>query len=114
LLRGYIDIVGSERIAGWAQNVDRSEAPVCLDIFAGGRLIGRTLANRYRGDLARAGLGSGKHGFDFTPPVGIDVAPNAIEVRRSLDGEALPFSTSATRIPVQAIAGHKRSFRHAH
>jgi autotransporter-associated beta strand protein len=114
VLRGCIDIVGSERIAGWAQNVDRSEAPVCLDIFAGGRLIGRTLANRYRGDLARAGLGSGQHGFDFTPPAGIDFAPNAIEVRRSLDGEALPFSTPAARIPVQAIAGDKRSFRHAH
>ncbi len=39
-------------IAGWAQNVDHPEAPVCLDIYAGGRLIGQVLANRYREDLA--------------------------------------------------------------
>ncbi len=67
-LRGYIDVVSSERIAGWAQTAEHPEVPVCLDIYAGGRLIGQTLANRYRDDLAGAGLGSGCHSFDFTPP----------------------------------------------
>ena len=55
------------RIAGWAQNPDHPEAPVCLEIYAGGRLIGQVLANRYREDLERAGLGSGCHGFEFAP-----------------------------------------------
>jgi hypothetical protein len=54
-LRGYVDLVSRDCIAGWAQNVEHPEAPICLDIYAGGELIGRTLANRYREDLEHAG-----------------------------------------------------------
>ena len=88
-LRGNIDHVGKTSIAGWAQNIDHPEAPVCLDIYAGGNLIGRTLANRYREDLANAGLGSGCHGFEFMPPRGLAFAARSTEVRRSLDGATL-------------------------
>ena len=84
----------ASRIGGWAQNIDHPEAPVCLDIYAGGRLIGQTLANRYRKDLARAGLGSGRHSFAFTPPAGLTFAADAVEVRRSLDGASLNLSLS--------------------
>ena len=82
-LRGFVDDVSSHCIAGWAQTVEHQEAPVYLDICAGGRLIGQVLANRYRKDLQDAGLGSGCHGFVFNPPPGLCFAPNAIEVRRS-------------------------------
>ncbi|MEO6840899.1 MAG: tail fiber protein [Bradyrhizobium sp.] len=88
-LRGTIDHVRQASIAGWAQNIDHPEAPVCLDIYAGSILIGRTLANRYREDLAHAGFGSGRHGFEFTPPRGVAFAARSIEVRRSLDGARL-------------------------
>ena len=88
-LRGYLDQVGSRHISGWAQNPDHPEAAVCLDIYAGGRLIGQTLANRHRDDLQQAGLGSGRHGFEFTAPAGLTFAPDAVEVRRSFDGAAL-------------------------
>jgi hypothetical protein len=91
-LRGYVDQVGSRSISGWAQNPDHPDAPVCLDVYAGGRLIGQTLANRYRDDLQQAGLGSGRHGFEFTPPAGLTFAPDAVEVRRSFDGAALSAS----------------------
>ena len=87
--RGSIDVVSPCYIAGWAQNPHHPEAPVCLDIYADGRLIGRTLANRYREDLQRAGLGSGRHSFAFIPPRGVAVTAQAVEVRRSLDGAAL-------------------------
>ncbi len=86
-LRGYVDEVSAHRIAGWAQTVEHPEAPLCLDIYAGGQLIGRVLANRYRDDLARAGIGSGCHGFEFAPPR--DLSAHVIEVRRSLDGAAI-------------------------
>jgi autotransporter-associated beta strand protein len=88
-LRGFIDDADPTRIQGWAQSIDHPEAPVCLDIFAGGRLIGQVLANRYREDLERAGLGSGRHSFEVELPAGLVVAPETIEVRRSLDGAAL-------------------------
>ena len=83
-------------IEGWAQNIEHPEAPVCLDIYAGGRLIGQVLANRYREDLAKAGLGSGRHGFVFTPPTGLIISSDNVQVRRSLDGRVL-FSAEARR-----------------
>jgi hypothetical protein len=83
-------------IEGWAQNVDHPEAPVCLDVFAGGRLIGQVLANRYREDLEQASIGSGRQSFTFTPPDGLIFNPRTIEVRRSADGTALPDRASTS------------------
>jgi len=88
-LRGFVDRITPHVIEGWAQNVDHPEAPVCLDIYAGGRLIGEVLANRYREDLRRASMGSGCHAFAFTPPPSLALLPEAVEVRRSLDGASL-------------------------
>ncbi|HTP91199.1 MAG TPA: Hint domain-containing protein [Xanthobacteraceae bacterium] len=98
-LRGFVDLISADSITGWAQDQVHLEAPVCLDIFAEGRLIGQVLANRYREDLERVGLGSGRHGFSFTPAHG--VSRGGIEVRRSLDGALLQqaFNAKATRAP---------------
>jgi len=96
-LRGYIDRISPHCIAGWAQNVDHPEAPVCLDIYAGSQLIGQVLANRYREDLEHAGLGSGCHGFSFTPATNIRFALGTVEVRRSLDASVLPLTARARR-----------------
>jgi hypothetical protein len=91
-LRGNIDVVSPRLIEGWAQSANYPEAPVCLNIYADGKLIGQTLANRYRGDLEAAGLGSGHHSFSFAVPDGPILWPAEIEVRRSLDGTALPLA----------------------
>jgi hypothetical protein len=91
-LRGYVDLVNAHSVAGWAQNEDHPEAPVCLDILAGGQLLGQVLANAYREDLAHARLGSGCHSFTFELPAGLAVVHDAIEVRRSLDGAPLAFA----------------------
>ena len=93
-LRGYVDRIRASSIAGWAQSNDAPEAPVCLDIFIHGKLIGRVLANAYRKDLERAGLGSGRHAFTFTPPGGLDLTPEAVEVRRSADQTSLARSNA--------------------
>jgi Hint domain len=88
-LRGAIDLVGVRRIGGWAQHAADPETPVAVDLYIGGRFRGRTLANRYREDLQRAGLGSGRHGFEFmlTAPV----EDESVEIRRACDGAALKF-----------------------
>jgi Hint domain len=103
-LRGYIDLIDGACIAGWAQIVDHPEAPICLDIYADGRLIGQTLANAYREELNRAGLGSGRHGFTFTPPPGLVFAPDSVDVRRSLDGAALERAPDASQVFRRATA----------
>ena len=59
------------------------------------KVIGQTLANRYREDLEQAGLGSGRHSFEFIRPAGIALAQANVEVRRLLDGAALDCSADA-------------------
>src|ERR1700689_4367979 len=60
---------------GWAQNLDHPEAPVCLDILVDGVLVGQVLASCYREDLERAGIGSGRHSFEFTLPPELHFSP---------------------------------------
>ena len=96
-LRGFIDRITPRSIEGWAQNVDLPGMPVCLDILAGGKVVGQVLANRYREDLKQAGLGSGWHSFAFRLPSGLAAAPNMIEVRRSLDQAPLSPSSEVIR-----------------
>jgi hypothetical protein len=97
-LRGYIDLVSSRSVVGWAQNTDHPEAPVCLDIYTGERLIGQVLANRYRKDLEQAGLGGGRHSFEFAVPAELAFAPSSVRVHRSIDNSPLDFSTDARRM----------------
>jgi hypothetical protein len=96
-LRGNVDRVTSDRIEGWAQNPDCPEIPICLDIYLGDRLIGQTLANRYREDLEQAGLGSGRHRFTFVVAPGDGILSEAIQVRRSLDGAKIASLPPAMR-----------------
>ncbi|MDR3506082.1 MAG: NF038122 family metalloprotease [Acidocella sp.] len=91
-LRGFIDTAGPERVTGWAQCEAAPEAPVALDILAGGAPVAQVLANAYRADLRRAGLGSGCHGFELLLPAG---AERPITIRRALDGALLPFTEAA-------------------
>ena len=105
-LRGFVDRVSADTVEGWAQNMEHPEAPVCLDIYISDRLIGHALANRYREDLAKARLGSGRHGFVFTPPRGsIIIGSDKVEVRRSLDAAALP-STRCVLAGSRSHSGH--------
>jgi hypothetical protein len=96
-LRGFVDRVTPDVIEGWAQNTDHPEAPVCLDIYAGDRLIGQVLANRYRADLERTGIGCGRHSFSFTPPPGLALNASTVAARRSLDGAILGVIAQARR-----------------
>ena len=94
-LRGHVDRITTRLLEGWAQNVDHPEAPVCLNIYVGGRLIGQVLADRYRDDLERAGIGSGCHSFAFAAPAGVAFVTATLDVRRSLDGALLSLSVQA-------------------
>jgi Ca2+-binding RTX toxin-like protein len=89
-LKGHIDRLAPDLIEGWAQNPDHPEAPVCVDILVDDVVIARTLANRYRADLERAGLGSGRHAFRVRLPSALtEHQRQAITIRRSLDGARL-------------------------
>jgi hypothetical protein len=92
----------------------------CLDIYADGKLIGQVLANRYRKELAKAGIGSGHHGFEFTSPIAL--SPDTTEVRRSLDGAAVTctsdapgaLASAARASGIRHIAGRSDAFVRVH
>jgi hypothetical protein len=86
-LRGWVDVAGPERLSGWALDEAAPERPVVLDVFAGGRRVGRVLANAYRGDVRAAGIGGGCHGFEMRLPAGVR---GPVEVRRAGDGAVVP------------------------
>jgi hypothetical protein len=91
-LRGHVDLAGPTRCCGWVQDLSNPEEPVCLDITADGRTIGRVLANLYRPDVRAAGFGSGYHGFEFSLP---SSATGRIDAVRTSDRAMLPWTQSA-------------------
>jgi hypothetical protein len=93
LLRGYLDQAGPDKICGWAQDIFALEVPVTLDILIGNRHVATILANRYRADLRKAGLGSGCHGFEYTLPARMT---GNVTVCRMQDGAGL-MKTGASR-----------------
>jgi hypothetical protein len=91
-MRGFVDIAGPKICAGWAQDEDNPEEPVCLDIFVDGAPIARVLANHFRADLRDAGLGSGCHAFGYTLPSG---GIGWLDIRRATDGADLAWTAAA-------------------
>jgi len=90
-LKGCLDEVGADRIRGWAY--DDAGAPVTLSFLDGDVVIGRILAGEFRADLRDAGMGDGRHGFEFIVPGGLSTdLPHLIRVRREPDGAELPGS----------------------
>jgi hypothetical protein len=99
-LLGGVDLCRAEDggtvIGGWARDARHPDAPVCLTVIAGGRVMGEVLANRYRGDLAAAGIGHGRHAF--AARIAALPAGAAIELRRAADGAllaAIPMKKAA-------------------
>jgi hypothetical protein len=94
-LRGELELLTPELCAGWAQCAAAPEVPVMLLVMAGGEVLARLPANRYRADLRARGLGSGCHGFAVALPARAKGAE--IMVRRELDGERLALARMAAQ-----------------
>jgi hypothetical protein len=95
-MRGWVDTIGADgRISGWAQDSANPEYPITLDIFASETHLGSTLACEHRGDLAEAGLGSGRCAFEFTSPDGLTET-----MRRSI--RVVPRTSQVALPPTEA------------
>jgi hypothetical protein len=93
---GYVDVIGTKVVSGWALCPDDPETPVRLDVYywLGGTLSRRAvLANIYRADLRAAGLGSGCHGFEAALPDGA----TGVRVFRAVDGTPLALAAAAAK-----------------
>ncbi len=103
MLKGNLDVVDLRQIGGWAQDDAQPDLPVSLLLTDNDQLIGRILANRYRADLEQAGIGSGRHSFEFQFPKSL--APfnkHVLRVFRESDGVDLAQSP-VTLEPRQAF-----------
>jgi glycosyltransferase involved in cell wall biosynthesis len=93
-LLGHLDWCTRRGLAGWAFDSAHPEQRVRLEFLCDGQLIGHVMADRFRPDLLAAGyLGDGCHSFHVTWPIRLDpLTEHVIEVRRAVDGTAVPGS----------------------
>jgi hypothetical protein len=87
--RGYVEVCGPEKIAGWAQYVRYPEIPVTLGIYFDQKLAAQIVADRYRADLKEANLGSGQHSFEFVGSKELFLRSELIEVKAP-NGSVIP------------------------
>lgn len=77
---------GALHVAGWVQDTAQPDSAVCLDIVVDGAIVAMTIAAEYRADIAAAGVGDGRHGFDLGVTVSLAPGvPHLVEVRRAAD-----------------------------
>ena len=118
-IRGSVDSISAEGASGWAfeTGTGRSRTLV-IQALLDGRVIGETVAEQHRHDLAEAGLGDGRCGFTmafYDAPIGrqllpfISVRPRGGDVelpRTSLTGVGEYFGAIHARYPA---TGRQRS-----
>jgi glycosyltransferase involved in cell wall biosynthesis len=102
-MHGHIDVVTRERIEGWAWDADTPNDAIIIRVYDNGIPIGDILADRFREDLQRIGLGNGRHAFEWVIPGGLSPKiSHTIEVRRLSDG--LKLDGLAETLPADPIA----------
>jgi GT2 family glycosyltransferase/glycosyltransferase involved in cell wall biosynthesis len=90
---GNVDRVGYEEVAGWVWDPEHPDTPVDIEILDGDTVVLKVCADRFRPDLADAGMGSGHHGFAIPNLGGIfSLSRHLVRVRRAVDGWDLPGS----------------------
>ena len=91
-LRGHIDGLDRSHVHGWAQDDEQPGTPVSLTVQVDALPPLRVLANTYREDLERNGIGDGRHGFSVTLADLSPLAAHVLHIRREHDGAPLPGS----------------------
>jgi ubiquinone/menaquinone biosynthesis C-methylase UbiE len=93
---GFVDAIDGGRVSGWVWDKSQPERRLTISISVAGRVVGQTEASLPRPDLAEAGIGDGRHAFEFafqgTLP---DGEADAIAVHS--DGFQLPIRSGARR-----------------
>lgn len=90
-LKGYVDTVSRDRLAGWAFSPATPDVPVALQILDNGQLVASVTANALRPDVRNAGAcPTARCGFDVLFPAALSpFTRHVIEVRREQDGAML-------------------------
>ncbi|SHJ47321.1 hypothetical protein SAMN02745194_02662 [Roseomonas rosea] len=108
-LRGRLDRATWNSLDGWAYDAETPGSPVELEVLDNDQPIARFVANRYRADLEKVGLG-GFCSFSLRVPLGWSgMTERAITVRRVSDGAILPGSPTTPELPGDAATRMQHS-----
>lgn len=105
-LQGFVDAFDAGTLIGWAARPGDAR-PVTIEVLRDGRSLGTAVAFLYREDLKNAGIGDGRHGFEFQLPAGerVDGAVT-LDVRDVESGAPLGHSPfTITDDPTRVLGG---------
>lgn len=105
-LHGYVDAFDDGTLIGWAARSGDAR-PVTIEVLRDGRSLGTAVAFLYREDLKNAGIGDGRHGFEFRLPASEPRAgPFTLDVRDVESGTPLGQSPFAIHEdPTRVLSG---------
>ena len=96
-LSGGVDLLDRYGLQGWVQETTDPDNPVSLLVRVNDRVVARTLANLYRPDLEKAGIGSGRYGFALKLEGLSPFEAQTVEVVR--EGDDTPLHGTPRTIP---------------
>ncbi|GAL98849.1 glycosyltransferase [Acetobacter tropicalis NRIC 0312] len=89
-MRGYIDSASRDRICGWICDPAQPGESVAIQVVVNGTIVERSIANGRRPDVADAGAGPERCGFDlFFVPSLSPLTRQIIEIRNERTGALL-------------------------
>ena len=100
-VNGVYDLPSPSRVSGWAIDRADPDAAVEVEIFREGALLQRTRADRFRPDLERGGIGTGRYGFsvDLDPPIPPEMVFTLTVRAVTSDGRSGPLRPTGEAAP---------------
>lgn len=103
---GCFDKCDANGITGWLASKVAVNQRLEVDVFADGQPIARAMADQFRADLAKAGIGDGSSGFKIVPPALLfDGDEHTIEVREAASGVELSGSPKTFQATLAGRSG---------
>jgi hypothetical protein len=100
-IQGLVDNAINTRLYGWAWNASRPEERVIVELRLGEDTVATTVADRDRHDLAKAGVGDGRHAFELPlRPEWLQRRSELSVVVRTDDGSEAPIALRVRRADV--------------
>ncbi len=93
MIEGWIDNVAGGQVVGWVWRRDAPDERLMVVVSLDGVDVASGLADRYRADLDRTGIGDGRHGYTLSLPAALTGSMHALAVRVDGEGTYLPASS---------------------
>ena len=108
-IEGLVDNATEIRLYGWAWNAAAREERLAVELRLADQVVARTTAERMREDLAKAGVGDGRHAFEL--PLRPEWAQRHKELNvvvRAADGTEAPLPMRARRVDIDPTGALSR------